>query len=276
MKINEINGMNNVQSMQQSRNQETDSESRSFQNQITNAQNQLQQLSANSEMSSDEKAKKRQEIQKQIVELNNQLRQHQIELRREQQEKLADREKMLAEQQSKSNDREQVLAEQQEKSSGIEEIPAGQQEDTTVEDNELTTGLSSKRMEAMVSANSAMEQVRAQENISMELESRVRVLEGQINMDTGRGAKAEAKKSELESLENKVTKVSGVKMNILSEAVQKMKQTISEDEQKDSKSRETNNNESKEPVNNLSVFTTKNKTDIYAKGKMFSEVDIHI
>ena len=57
--------------------QASDSYSRSIQKQIANAKEQLQQLSANKDMTMEEKMKKRQEIQKQINELNNQLRQHQ-------------------------------------------------------------------------------------------------------------------------------------------------------------------------------------------------------
>ena len=60
----------------------TDSVSKNIQNQIANAQNQLQELSANENMSAEEKMKKRQEIQQQITDLNNQLRQHQIEQRK--------------------------------------------------------------------------------------------------------------------------------------------------------------------------------------------------
>lgn len=242
-----INGVS-AQSLQVGVNQGIDSESRSFQKQIANAQNQLQELSANNEMSSEEKAQKRQEIQKQITELNNQLRQHQIELRREQQ-------------QARSANRKEIL---------------GGQQENLVEGNEQVAGMSSRSMEAIVSADSAREQVKAQENVSAELESRVRVLEGEIKLDAGRGAKVEAKKSELESLEDKITNASGAKMSILNDAVQKMKQVIIEDEQKDSQSGEVKKKESKEPANVLPAFATKNKTDIYTKGKMFSDVDIHI
>ena len=70
----------------------TDFETKSFQNKIASAQTQLQKLSANNEMSSEEKAKKRQEIQKQIMELNNMLRERKAELRREKQQKAAEAE----------------------------------------------------------------------------------------------------------------------------------------------------------------------------------------
>ena len=67
--------------------QTTDSVSKNIRDQIANAQKQLQEISSNKEMSVEQKMKRRQEIQQQISDLNNQLRQHQIEQRKQQQEK---------------------------------------------------------------------------------------------------------------------------------------------------------------------------------------------
>ena len=50
----------------------TDSVSKNIQNQIANAQKELQELSSNKEMSIEEKMNRRQEIQQQITDLNNQ------------------------------------------------------------------------------------------------------------------------------------------------------------------------------------------------------------
>ena len=71
--------LSNSQNGGMNRKMATDSVSKNIQNQIANAQKQLQELSANENMSAEEKMKKRQEIQQQITDLNNQLRQHQIE-----------------------------------------------------------------------------------------------------------------------------------------------------------------------------------------------------
>lgn len=86
MIINSINGAN-TQIRQPGINQETDAYSKNIQNQIANAQKQLQDLSSNEDMSSEEKMKKRQELRQQINDLNVQLRQHQIEQRKEKQQK---------------------------------------------------------------------------------------------------------------------------------------------------------------------------------------------
>ena len=85
MTINGINGAN-TQMKQMGMNQATDSYGRNIQNQIANAQKQLQELSSNENMSLEEKMKKRQEIQQQINDLNMQLRQHQMEQRKEKQQ----------------------------------------------------------------------------------------------------------------------------------------------------------------------------------------------
>ena len=94
MKINGLNGAN-TQNGGMNMMQLNDSVSKNIQNQIANAQKELQELSANKEMSIEEKMKKRQEIQQQIAELNQQLRQHQIEQRKEQQAKKFSMEDML-------------------------------------------------------------------------------------------------------------------------------------------------------------------------------------
>lgn len=86
MKINGFNGTN-TQTGAMGMAQANDSVSKNIQNQIANAQQKLQDLSSNEELSLEDKMKKRQEIQQEITNLNQQLRQHQIEQRKEQQSK---------------------------------------------------------------------------------------------------------------------------------------------------------------------------------------------
>ena len=76
--------------------QANDSVSKNIQNQIANAQQKLQDLSSNEELSLEDKMKKRQEIQQEITNLNQQLRQHQIEHRKEQQSKKSSMDDMVA------------------------------------------------------------------------------------------------------------------------------------------------------------------------------------
>ncbi|MDE7251126.1 MAG: FlxA-like family protein [Lachnospiraceae bacterium] len=86
MTSNGIDGAN-TQMGQMGMNQMADSYSRNIQNQIADAQKQLQELSSNKDMTQEEKMTKRQELQQQISDLNVQLRQHQMEQRREKQQK---------------------------------------------------------------------------------------------------------------------------------------------------------------------------------------------
>ena len=78
MRINGFSGTN-TQTGTMGMTQGNDSVSKNIQNQIANAQQKLQDLSSNEEMSLEDKMKKRQEIQQEINNLNQQLRQHQIE-----------------------------------------------------------------------------------------------------------------------------------------------------------------------------------------------------
>ena len=84
----------------------TDPVSQSIQKQIADAQKQLQEISADDRLSVEDKMKKRQEIQQQITSLNQQLRQHEIDLRKEKQEKAA--EKWIQHRQKKANRRRTV------------------------------------------------------------------------------------------------------------------------------------------------------------------------
>ena len=115
--------------------QTTDSVSKNIRDQIANAQKQLQEISSNKEMSVEQKMKRRQEIQQQISDLNNQLRQHQIEQRKQQQE---------------------------EKMSKDERMNRENKEALRLKDSAQKTGLTQASMKAMISADSAINQVKIQ------------------------------------------------------------------------------------------------------------------
>lgn len=240
-----------------------DAETKSFQTQIASAQTQLQKLSANREMSSEEKAEKRQEIQKQIMELNNMLREHKMEIRREKQQQ-------AAEEAAKSN--EQQKEENQGRQKKTSETVVVEEKPQITE----TSGMSSKHIKSIVAADSTVSRVKSQENVARNLKSRVRVLEGEIKQAENSGGYVEAKKSEIESLENKVERISGAKMNILNGAMQEIKQVADEENKKDVKSGNGKSSVIKESTElPTKDFTNKKQVDMYTKGKMFSNVDIH-
>lgn len=183
MTINGISG-GNTQTAQAGMLQATDSYSRNIQNQIANAQKQLQEISSNEEMTLEEKMKKRQEIQQQISDLNIQLRQHQMEQRKEK---------------------------QQAKSSSMDDMLGG----TKTTAGGKSTGLSQASMTAMISADSSMKQAKIQGSVATKLEGRANVLKAEVKQG---GGNVEAKKEEIAELEQKAENVTASQMNTLVEA----------------------------------------------------------
>lgn len=161
-----------------------DSFSKGIQNQIADAQKKLQDLSSREDMSPEEKMKKRQEIQKQINDLDNQLRQHQIEQRKEGQQK----KKTTAQNSDKKG------------SSGIR------------------VGFSQAGMEALLSADHAMDQAGVQKGVAADLEGKARVLKSEIKQDSGLGGDTSAKQEALAKLEKSAENALASQVQILGEA----------------------------------------------------------
>lgn len=225
-----------------------DSESKDLQNQIVGEQKRLKELTVDNELNAEEKKKKRQEIQKQISELNNQLRQHQIELRKEQKEKEKDGAYMDLREQGES-----------------------------LEEEESTEkGMPQTGMKAIISADSAISHAKVQENVSIALDSRVRVLQGEIKQDTGRGKDTKMKQKELENLQDKAIRAEAAKMEILADVALEIKQAAEKEKQADKNNKEKKKSSSIDTVPVFQNSAAKKKTDIYEKGKMFSNVDFHI
>ena len=110
MTISNVNGIS-FQAANSGGSAATDSVSKSLQNQIANAQKQLQDLAASPEMTPEDKMKRRQEIQQEITALNQQLRQHQIDQRKEQQAKRAEKTETTANGMSKDSMQAMISAE---------------------------------------------------------------------------------------------------------------------------------------------------------------------
>ncbi len=183
MKINGTNGAN-TQMGQMGMNQAADSYSRNIQNQIANAQKQMQELSSNENMTLEEKMKKRQEIQQQIADLNTQLRQHQIEQRKEK---------------------------QQAKASSMEDKLDG----TKTTAGEKNTGLSQTSITAMLSADTSIKQAKVQGSVATRMEDGANVLKAEVKQG---GGNVEAKKEKIAELEQKAENVTASQMSTLAEA----------------------------------------------------------
>ena len=198
MTINSINGAN-TQMVQMGMNQATDSYSRNIQNQISNAQKQLQELSSNEEMTLEEKMKKRQEIQQQISDLNMQLRQHQMEQRKEK---------------------------QQAKGSSMDDMLGGTRSGKAANEG---SGLSQASMTAMISAGTSMKQAKAQGSVATKMEGRAGVLESEIKLDSARGNDTSKKQEELADVQQKAQAAVFSQLSTLADASKTMEKAAQAD-----------------------------------------------
>lgn len=254
MKINGLEKMEIQQVNNNTMNQAAaDPETKSYQNQIASAQSQLQKLSSDNNISQEEKAEKRKEIQKQIMELNNMLREHKMEMRREKQQEVAE-----------AKERQKQEEQQQDNETYVKEDLEPQPEK-----------MSSNHMKAMVSSNASLERAKVQDSVAEEFERRISVLEGEIRQSSETGGYVEGKKEEIESLENKVVKISGSKMGTLGSAVKEIRQVSQAIDKADNKTNQAKPDIVKETANMVSPdLTAKKQIDMYNKGKIFSNVDI--
>ncbi|MDE6608827.1 MAG: FlxA-like family protein [Lachnospiraceae bacterium] len=237
MTINGINGAN-TQMGQMGMNQATDSYSRNIQNQIANAQKQLQELSSNEDMTLEEKMKKRQEIQKQISDLNMQLRQHQMEQRRT----------ALS-----------GPAKQQAKGSSMDDLLGG-----TRNAGSKSTGLSQASMTAMISADNSIKQAKVQGSVATKMEGKAGVLESEIKLDQARGGDTQKKEEELAEVEQKAQAAASSQLSTLADAGKTMEEAAKADSKeektdkntktdKDEKTTSTNGEDSDGNVSGISV-----------------------
>ena len=231
MKINGINGAN-TQVGGMNMMQSNDSVSKNLQSQIANAQKQLQELSANKEMSLEEKMKKRQEIQQQIADLNNQLRQHQIEQRKEQQAKKSSMNDML-----------------------------GGSKQSAPKAGSQSAGLSQASMKAMISADSAMAQAKVQGSVTTKMESRAGVLEVEIKLDQARGDDVEKKKEELAEVQQKAVAAESAQMNTLADANKELETAAKADQQAEKTDDKDKKTDKKDAVSNEKEDTTVAETE---------------
>lgn len=182
--------------------QGSDARTKELQNQIAKAKERLQELSAEDQMSAEEKMKKRQEIQKEITELNNQLRQHQIDLRREKQQAAA----------SSSNQMDEL---------------SGAAGNTT---GSKKAGMSKAGMKAMVSADAALDQAREQGATATRLEGRAGVLDAEIRQDKSLGVDTADKEEELAQVQEGAANATASQIEVLGKAGQEMKEAAKTEE----------------------------------------------
>ena len=203
---------------------QSDSYTKNIQRQIADAQQKLQDLSSNEELSLEDKMKKRQEIQQEITNLNQQLRQHQMEQRREQ---------------------------QSQKSSSMDDMIAGTKHTST----KKGTGLSQASMQAIISADTSMKQANVQGSVAAGLKGRAEVLESEIRQDAGKG-NTEKKEQELADIQGKVQSATAQQMSMVARANQEVEEAAKVDSAEN-----TEKTESADKTNNTNKTGNADRTD---------------
>ncbi len=205
----QINGVNGAGMQNQSAvtgiGQKTDAYSRKLQKQIQDAQQRIQDISSDENLSPEEKMKKRQEIQQEINNLNIQLRQHQMELRKEKQKEKSD--------------------------SAVTELTGGRSAKAGKEGGQAKT-MSNASMSAIISADAAVKQANVQGNVANRMENRADVIKSEIKMDRG---DTSDKEKALAETEKRAQEASAAQMSTLKEAGEELKQAEHSEENKDHK-----------------------------------------
>ncbi len=196
-----------------------DTYSKEIQSQIMNKQKELQELSSKEDLSLEDKMKKRQAIQKEISDLNIELRQHQIEQRKE---------------------------EQQKNGSSMDDMLSDTQQNNVSESKSQFAGLSKTSMKAMISADSSIKKAKVQGDVATDVNGRVGVLEAEIKLDTMRGVETKKKEEELSNTQEKAQSVVNSQISTLSDANEKMQEAAKEERQSRSRDNDKNNDEEQE------------------------------
>ncbi len=158
----------------------------------------LQRTEKDAELPEDEKTQKMQEIQEKIDEINRQKRLAELEEEQkkegqqreeEQQEMMPDPAKMEIEDPQGTTTANQKMKNRQER----------EQEEST-EPQLMSAG----QMESVVIGDTAVKQAKNQKSTVQDLENRIRVLGGEIQIDQNRGNNTTAKEAERDNLEKRV------------------------------------------------------------------------
>lgn len=244
MKISGVNESSaGIRSVQMQDNEEADAVSKGLQMQIANKQKELKELSKNGDLSAEEKMKKRQELQKELNELQNQLRQHQMDVRRESQQKQAEAAKEM--------------------------VGGGRQKESAEE-----PGGGSSDMQSILSADTAIKQAKIQGAVGRKMKGKANVLKSEIKQDAGRGGSAEKKKAELADLEAKAQSAESSMMNTLSKAGKELKQSEKAAERK--RSSEDADETKEKPEVSENEMVKKEKSEAAVKEELPEGVELDL
>lgn len=157
----------------------------------------LKRTNKDAGLSEEEKQQKLQEIQNDIAETKRLKRQAELE---EQKDQTSDNRDMI-----KDQSEEEKTGNQQKTDSVSRDSEANLEQNESREPAEHL--LSSGQVESLLIGDHAWEQAKNQQSTVHELENRIRVLGGEIDMDQSRGGDVSAKKAERNELELRVNQV---------------------------------------------------------------------
>lgn len=248
-----------------------DTESTGIQNRITDAQQQLQRLSSDKELTAEEKKQKRQEVQKEIADLNRELRQRQMELRRKQIEKQEEEEK--GEKPWEENRTGELT--------GTAKISETEKKEDAAKDRERMRQKEERQMPfpqkneaAMLAAAEAKDQAGAQRQVVISLEGTARITQSEIDQDARRGQNTERKEEALKATEERAARAASAQMGLLSNAAKDIRQFGT---QNDPKADQQNEDEKIAAVIGAPQSDyTQNAIQRYNAGKMYSSVTFHV
>lgn len=231
--------------------------SKDLQKQIEKLKNDLKEISANQEMPTDAKMKKRQEIQKQISELEVQLRQHQIEAKREERQKKKDE-------------------------SSFDDLMGTKSQGK--QNNGQNVGMSAGSMEAMISAGQSVKQANVGGSIAKKMEGRANVVEMEMKLDSARAGNSniDLKEAELSKLRETAEKATSSQMESLAEASETL-QSAAKDERADGEKKDdkkasgTAGNEEKENTSSSATDgETSEDSETLEAGFAYHPVDVRL
>ena len=165
----------------------SDSVIKGIQSQIDHVHDQMQSLSADKELTLEEKMERRKELQDELSGLKNQLMQRNMQIQQEKLEKKnREIEKNAADQAAK-----ETKGQDQNAGSGSAAQPSG--------------SLDTFEMKGLISADSSMSQAQTAESVRSSLQGQANVLEGEIRLDAARGDSTAAKSGSLAILNSKIS-----------------------------------------------------------------------
>lgn len=173
--------------------EQTDSKVEKYEQTLQQLKQNLKRTEKDVELPESERQKKEQEIQAKIEEINRQKR-------------LAELEEEQAKEEKK---KEQMQSGTVVQTDGPQEVSSANQKMEQRQEREREEMvepplMSAGQMESVVIGDTAVKQAKEQQSTIQDLENRIRVLGGEIQMDQSRGGSAKAKEAERDDLEQRV------------------------------------------------------------------------